>query len=83
LRHSRKIKIAVKYVISHFFPCSDPTGQHWIYSFFSGRKVDSMRNRQINPVDLINDHFEYLKERFKSTADDHEKNILRKRLINP
>jgi hypothetical protein len=41
-----------------------------------------MRNRQINPIDLINNHFANLNERFKSTADDHEKNVLRKRLIN-
>jgi hypothetical protein len=41
-----------------------------------------MRNRQINPIDLINNHFLNLNERFKSTADDHEKNVLRKRLIN-
>jgi hypothetical protein len=41
-----------------------------------------MRKYQISRTDMISDHISDLLERFKSTVNPHEKNALRKRLIN-
>ena len=41
-----------------------------------------MKNRHIDPVDIIDNYFADLQEKYKSTVDEHEKNVLRKRLLN-
>ncbi len=38
--------------------------------------------KKINPLDLVHEQFQNLKEKFKSTPDAGEKKVLFRRLIN-
>ena len=38
--------------------------------------------KNVNPLELVQEQFELLKEKFRSTGDTHEKTILLRRLAN-
>lgn len=38
--------------------------------------------KKINPIDVVQDQYQQLKEKLKSTCDVREKNILFRRLLN-
>jgi hypothetical protein len=38
--------------------------------------------KKINPIEIVQEHYQNLKEKLRSTHDVREKNVLFKRLIN-
>lgn len=51
------------------------------YSIYLLRTLESIV-KKINPLEVVQEQYRYLKEKLRSTQDVREKNVLIKRLIN-
>jgi hypothetical protein len=45
-------------------------------------REDMKKINKINPLDLVTDQYQILKDKLKSARDDNEKNVIFRRLVN-